>query len=315
MFKVYVDGQEGTTGLEIHERLSNHPGVELIRIDPDKRKDPTERQKILNQADVAFLCLPDVASKEAAEMTTNPNTRLIDASTAFRTDPNWVYGLPEMNRQQRLLIKNAKRVSNPGCYPTGFVLLVRPLIEKGIIGSDYPVTCSAISGYSGGGKKLIAAYEAPDAPKDHLMARPYAFGLKHKHAPEMKIHSKLDTTPIFMPSVGNYYKGMLVMVPLFSRLCKSKNVTPEFLSDFYNEYYTGERFIRVMPVNNDSALDSGFLDPQGVNDTNVNEVFVFGHADQMILVSRLDNLGKGASGAAVQNMNVMLGFDEGTGLE
>ena len=315
MFKVYVDGQEGTTGLQINERLTKHSNVEILKIDPEKRKDPAERQKNLNLADVAFLCLPDDASKEAARMTTNPNTRLIDASTAFRTDPNWVYGLPEMDNQQRSLIKNAKRLSNPGCYPTGFVLLIRPLIEKGIIDSDYPVTCHAISGYSGGGKKLIASYEAQGVSQSHLMARPYAFGLKHKHAPEMKIHGKLDSAPLFAPSVGNYYNGMLVMVPLLPRLCKPKNVTPERVVELYNEHYCGERFVKVMSPNDESKLDGGFLDPQGVNGTNLNEIFVFGHDEQIMLVSRLDNLGKGASGAAVQNMNIMLGFDESTGLE
>jgi len=315
MYKVYVDGQEGTTGLQINERLSKHSNIDILKIDPDKRKDPAERQRILNEADVAFLCLPDAASKEAAEMTTNSNTRLIDASTAFRTDPNWVYGLPEMNKHQRSLIKNAKRVSNPGCYPTGFVLLVRPLIENGIIGSDYPATCHAISGYSGGGKKLIAIHEAADVNHNSLIARPYGFALRHKHAPEMKMHGMLDNTPLFSPSVGHYYKGMLVMVPLLTRLCKLAGITPELLADMYNKYYAGELFVKVMPVNDDSALDGGFLDPQGVNDTNRNEIFVFGHADQIMLVSRLDNLGKGASGAAVQNMNIMLGFDECMGLE
>jgi len=314
MFKVYVDGQEGTTGLQINERLAQHSNIEILLIDPEKRKDPAERKRILNESDVAFLCLPDAASREAALLTTNPNTRLIDASTAFRTDPDWVYGLPEMISEQRNLIKNAKRVSNPGCYPTGFVLLVRPLIEKGIIGTNYPATCHAISGYSGGGKKLIAAYENTEAQHNHLMARPYGFGLRHKHAPEMKIHGKLDNPPIFSPVVGNYYKGMLVMVPLLPHLCKSKQVTPEFLTDLFNEYYAGERFVKVMAANNEAALDGGFLDPQGVNGTNRNEIFVFGHNDQIVLVSRLDNLGKGASGAAVQNMNIMLGFDEGLGL-
>jgi N-acetyl-gamma-glutamyl-phosphate reductase len=315
MFKVYVDGQEGTTGLQINERLEKHSNIEILKIDPEKRKDPSERQRILNEADVAFLCLPDAASKEAAEMTTNPKTRLIDASTAFRTDPDWVYGLPEMCKGQREKIRNAKRVSNPGCYPTGFVLLVRPLVENGIIGKDYPLTCHAVSGYSGGGKKLIATYEAPGAPHNHLMSRPYAFGLKHKHAPEMKIHGLLDKSPIFSPSVGNYYKGMLVMVPLLPYLCKVKNVTPEYLGELYNNYYAGERFVKVMQVNDETLLDGGFLDPQGVNGTNLNQVFVYGHEDQIMLVSRLDNLGKGASGAAVQNMNLMLGFDEGLGLE
>lgn len=314
MYKVFVDGQEGTTGLQINELLANHPDVEILKIDPDKRKDNQERQRLLNAADIAFLCLPDAASREAAELTINPKTRLIDTSTAFRTDPNWVYGLPEMNKQQRLLIKNAKRVSNPGCYPTGFVLLVRPLIEKNIISPDYPMTCHAISGYSGGGKKLISVYEAPDAKHKNLMARPYAFGLKHKHVSEMKVHGKLENPPVFSPSVGNYYKGMLVMVPLMTRICKQSGVTPDLLVNLYNEYYSGEKFVKIMPVNDELSLDAGFLDPQAVNGTNINQIFVFGHTEQVMLVSRLDNLGKGASGAAIQNMNIMLGLDEGMGL-
>ena len=315
MFKVFVDGQEGTTGLQINERLENRSDIEILKIDPDRRKDNQERQRLLNAADVAFLCLPDAASREAAELTINPKTRLIDASTAFRTDTNWVYGLPELNKQQRSLIKNAKRVSNPGCYPTGFVLLVRPLIEKNVISPDYPVTCHAISGYSGGGKKLIGVYEAPDAKHNNLTARPYAFGLKHKHVPEMKIQGKLENSPVFSPSVGNYYKGMLVMVPLITRICKQKGITPDLLAKLYNEYYAGERFVKIMPVNDESSLDDGFLNPQAVNGTNLNQIFIFGHTEQVMLVSRLDNLGKGASGAAIQNMNIMLGLDEGTGLE
>lgn len=315
MYKVFVDGQEGTTGLQIHERLSRHSNIELIQIDPDKRKDPLERQKLLNEADVAFLCLPDVASKEAVAMVNNSTTRLIDASTAHRTNPDWVYGIPELTKQQRHLIKSANRVSVPGCYATGFTLLLRPLVENGILGSDYPVTCHAISGYSGGGKKLIGVHEASDAAIDYLNAPlPYALSLNHKHLPEMQMYSGLKNPPLFAPIVGHYYKGMAVCVPLLPALCK-KMITPHGLFEMYSQHYDNERFVKVKPFDAESNLEAGFFNPQNANDTNVNEIFIFGHDSQIMLISRLDNLGKGASGAAVQNMNIVLGFDEGMGLE
>lgn len=315
MYKIYVDGQEGTTGLKINERLANFKDIELLKIDPDKRKDPEERKKLLNEADVAFLCLPDVASKEAASMIVNPSTRLIDASTAHRTHPDWAYGIPELNKKQRGLIKNSKRVAVPGCHASGFVLLAGPLVSNGIIGPDYPVVCNSLTGYSGGGKKLIGTYEAPDAPLHALNApRPYALALKHKHLPEMQKYSGLNNPPLFTPIVGNYYKGMAVCVPLVTSLFRKK-MTPESLQQFFADYYAGERFVKVKPFAPDANVEDGFFNPQGANDTNLNEIFVFGHDEQILLISRLDNLGKGASGAAVQCMNIMLGFDEGTGLE
>jgi N-acetyl-gamma-glutamyl-phosphate reductase len=314
MYKVYVDGQEGTTGLVINERLTIFSDIEIIKIDSDKRKDPEERRRMLNAADVAFLCLPDTASMEAASMVTNPKTCLIDASTAYRTHPDWAYGIPELDKNQRDIIRKSKRIANPGCHATGFALLVYPLISQGILSADYPVTCQSITGYSGAGKKMISLFEAPDADLKYLNApRPYALGLKHKHLPEMQKYSGLANPPLFMPVIGNFYKGMAVSVPLFPRLFKTK-MTPQRMQQFFADYYAGEQFIKVLPFAPDANVVDGFLNPQAANDTNNNEIIVFGHDDQIVLVSRLDNLGKGASGAAIQNMNIVLGFDECTGL-
>jgi N-acetyl-gamma-glutamyl-phosphate reductase len=314
MHKVFVDGQEGTTGLQIRDRLLGHGGVTLIEIDPDKRKELSERRRLLNEADIAFLCLPDAAAKESAALVTNDRTRLIDASTAQRNDPSWVYGLPELNKAQRAKIRSAQRVANVGCHAAGFILLMQPLVAAGVVPRDYPVTCHSLTGYSGGGKKMIAVYEAPGRPRFPIGApRHYALAMKHKHLPEMQKYSGLDFAPVFNPIAGDFYKGMAVTVPLASRLL-AKKVSPKNVRDTLAEYYAGERFVKVMPFDNDANLDDGFFDPLGSNDTNRNDIFVFGNDEHMVLVSRLDNLGKGASGNAVQNMNLMLGLDEGTAL-
>jgi N-acetyl-gamma-glutamyl-phosphate reductase len=314
VYKVFVDGQEGTTGLQIRDRLLGHGGVALIEIDPDKRKDTAERQRLLNEADVSFLCLPDAAARESAELATNPRARLIDASTAHRTDPSWVYGLPELDGEQRVKIRGAKRVANVGCHAVGFILLVRPLVAAGVLPKDYPVTCHSLTGYSGGGKKLIAQYEAPGRPRFPLGApRHYALAMKHKHVPEMQKYAGLGFRPLFNPIVGDFYKGMAVTVPLENRLLARKP-SANSVHGLLAEYYDGERFVKVMPFDATANLQDGYFDPMGSNDTNRNDVFVFGNDEQMVLVSRLDNLGKGASGAAVQNMNLMLGLDEGATL-
>jgi len=314
MHKVFVDGQEGTTGLQIRDRLLDHDGVTLIEIDPAKRKDASERQRLLNEADIAFLCLPDAAAKESAALVTSERTRLIDASTAHRTDPSWVYGLPELNKAQRASIRSATRVANVGCHAAGFILLVHPLVAAGVVPKDYPVTCHSITGYSGGGKKMIAEYEEPGRPRFPIGApRHYALGMSHKHLPEMQKYGGLDFAPAFNPIVGDFYKGMAVVVPLARRLLAKKPALKD-VHELLAGYYAGERFVRVMPFNDDANLDDGFFDPLGSNDTNRNDIFVFGNDENMVLVSRLDNLGKGASGNAVQNMNVMLGLDEATAL-
>lgn len=311
-FKVFVDGQEGTTGLRLLDYLSGRPDVELLRIDEDKRKDPAERARFLNAADVAFLCLPDVASREAVSLVDNPNTCIIDASTAFRTSNDWSYGLPELVRGQRDKIRASKRIAVPGCHASAFVLAVRPLVDAGVMQRDYPVTAFSLTGYSGGGKKMIAEFEAGGNPKLES-PRAYALGLEHKHLPEMRVQTGLAQAPIFSPIVGKFYKGLAVTVPVFpDRL--ARKVSPEQIVDIYRAHYDGEQFVRVMPAASDDNLDNGFFDVQANNDTNRVDLFVFGSAERIVLMARLDNLGKGAAGAAVQCMNVHVGADEATGL-
>jgi N-acetyl-gamma-glutamyl-phosphate reductase len=245
-------------------------------------------------------------------MVTNPATCLIDASTAHRTDPAWVYGLPELAPGQREALRTAKRIANPGCHATAFILLMRPLVDAGVVAADAPVSATSLTGYSGGGKKMIEQYEAGGDPR-LLSPRPYGLTLSHKHLPEMTRHTGLAQAPLFMPVVGDFYKGLAVMVPLqLSQL--SPGTTPEHLHAVLTERYAGERFVRVMPLRDAQTLESGFFDVQGSNDTNRADLFVFGHDRQAILIARLDNLGKGASGAAVQSMNVHLSVDEALGL-
>lgn len=308
----YVDGQEGTTGLRIHEYLAQRPDIEVLRIDPERRKDPAERARLLNAADVAFLCLPDAASREAASLVENPNTCLIDASTAHRTDPHWVFGMPELAPQQRERLRAGKRIANPGCHATAFIALLRPLVDAGWIAPGTGVTASSITGYSGGGKKMIEQYQAGGDPQ--LTApRPYALGLSHKHLPEMMVQTGLKVSPVFMPVVSNFYKGLCVSVPLHrSQLERSADATQ--LHQAFVERYANERFVQVRPLNDPATLEAGFFDVQACNDTNRIDIFVFNRDDQVLLMARLDNLGKGASGAAVQCMNVHLGLDEATGL-
>jgi len=311
-YAVYVDGQEGTTGLRINEYLARRSDIDILRIDPDRRKDPAERARLLNAADVAFLCLPDAASREAAAMVTNSNTCLIDASTAHRTVPGWVFGLPELAPGQREAIRSSKRIANPGCHATAFILAVRPLVDAGLLPADARITATSITGYSGGGKSMIAEYEAGGDPRLNS-PRPYALGLAHKHIPEMMAHTGLRNAPVFMPIVGNFYKGLAVTVPLHLSELRS-GTTPLQVRDALATHYAGERFIRVMPLRDPDTLSSGFFDVQADNDTNNVDLFVFGNEQQILVMARLDNLGKGASGAAVQSMNVHLGVDETTAL-
>jgi N-acetyl-gamma-glutamyl-phosphate reductase len=321
--RVFVDGQEGTTGLRIHEYLAARDDIEVLRIAPELRKDAAERARLLNAADVAFLCLPDAASREAAALITNPDTCLIDASTAHRTAPGWVFGLPELAAGQRAAIRASKRIANPGCHASAFILLLRPLVDAGVLPRAAAVTATSITGYSGGGKSMIADYEAAAAaapgglaaqPNAPLAApRPYALTLAHKHLPEMKTHTGLTEPPVFMPIVGPFYKGLTVSVPLHqSQLGPSVGAAE--LHAALSERYAGERFIRVMPLGDPATLAGGFFDVQACNDTNRVDLFVFASDTQVLLIARLDNLGKGASGAAVQAMNVHLGVDESLGL-
>jgi len=313
-FTVFVDGQEGTTGLRIHEYLAARKDVEVLRIAADRRKDSAERARLLNAADVAFLCLPDAASREAAALITNPRTCLIDASTAHRTVPGWVFGLPELAPEQRDAIRASKRIANPGCHASAFILLMRPLVDAGLVPAALAVNATSITGYSGGGKKMIEQYQAAaasDAEPALTSPRPYALTLTHKHLPEMMAHTGLTAAPIFMPMVGNFYKGLAVTVPLH---LKALGTTPEAVHMALAARYARERFIRVMPLRDPGTLEIGFFDVQACNDTNRVDIFVFANDSQVILAARLDNLGKGASGAAVQTMNVHLGVDESLGL-
>jgi len=310
---VFVDGQEGTTGLRIHEYLAQRDDVEVLSIDPARRKDPAERARLLNAADVAFLCLPDDAAREAASMVSNPRTCLIDASTAHRIAPGWVFGLPELAPEQRERIRVSKRIANPGCHASAFILLLRPLVDAGIVPAALPVSATSITGYSGGGKKMIEQYQRGDDPR--LAApRPYGLALKHKHLPEMRTHTGLQARPVFMPVVGNFYKGLAVTVPLSSgQLAPGSDGAA--IQRALAQRYAGERFIRVLPLSDPASFENGgYFDVMGANDTNRVDIFVFAGDGQALLIARLDNLGKGASGAAVQAMNVHLGVDEGLGL-
>lgn len=309
---VFVDGQEGTTGLRINEYLAQRRDIEVLRIAADRRKDAAERARLLNAADVAFLCLPDAAAREAVALVTNPKTCVIDASTAHRTLPGWVFGLPELAPDQRERLRSAKRIANPGCHASAFILLVRPLVDAGLLPADLPISATSITGYSGGGKKMIEQYQAGNDPALNS-PRPYALTLKHKHVPEMMAHTGLTARPILMPIVSNFYKGLSVTVPLhLSQL--PAGCTPEAIQRAFEARYAGERFIRVLPLRDPAALESGYFDVQACNDTNRVDLFVFASDSQVLLMARLDNLGKGASGAAVQAMNVHLGVDEGLGL-
>ena len=308
--KVFVDGQEGTTGLQINEYLAKRADVEVLKIDADKRKDAAERTRLINASDVTFLCLPDDAAREAVTLVDNPRTCIIDASTAHRVDPAWTFGLPELDKGQRAKIRAATRIANPGCHATAFILAVKPLVAAGLLPADAPVAANSITGYSGGGKKMIEHYRSPqrvDAP------RPYALGLVHKHLPEMRVHTGLTAMPIFEPIVGPYYKGLAATVYLPPRQL-ARQAAPAEVHKILADYYANERFIRVAPVDLEANTDGGFFDVEGSNDTNCVDIFVFGNDERMVVIARLDNLGKGASGAAVQSMNIRLGVEESLGL-
>lgn len=311
--RVFVDGQEGTTGLEIAQRLEGRDDLELLVIDPALRKDPTERRRLINAADVVFLCLPDDAARESASLVDNPNTCVIDASTAHRTNPAWVYGFPELRPGHRAALRSTKRISVPGCHATGFVAAVAPLVARGLVPSSLATTCLSLTGYSGGGKKLIATYENEFVPQGTAeRPRMYALGLRHKHLPEMAHHTGLTHPPVFTPILVNLYKGMVVSVPL--ALDQLGGVTSaQDVHRALEDHYRGERFVRVMPFGGE-GLEGGYLEPTACNDTNRLELFVFGTDTQALVAARLDNLGKGASGAAVQCMNIHLGLEETAGL-
>ena len=307
----YIDGQYGTTGLQIQERLAAHPNVDVLNIPEAQKKDPELRREYLNKADVVFLCLPDDASREAVSLIDSPNTVIIDASSAFRVDPSWVYGIPELPGL-RDKIKQSNRIANPGCYPSGMTLLITPLVQAGIVPKDYAMTVQAITGYSGGGKAMIADYQAKTgtAAAD-ASARLKNLDLNHKHLPEMQQITGLTYAPVFVPTVANIEQGMLVSIALHEHAI---NGSAQSIYDTLAQTYADEPFVKLFPINDDSQLDEGFLKASACNGTNRIELFVFTSNDRVFLTARLDNLGKGASGAAVQNMNCRFGIDETTGL-
>lgn len=308
--KVYIDGQSGTTGLQIYERIGARNDLELLRIDEDKRHDLDERKKYLNSADIVFLCLPDAGAIEAVSLIENPDVRVIDASTAHRTDPDWVYGFPELSKEQRKAISESKRIANPGCHATGLISVTAPLVRMGILPKDYPVTCFSLTGYSGGGKKMIADYEAEG--RDEKLTAPGIYGLtlKHKHVPEMTLMTGLTQAPVFLPVVDDYYKGMASTIMLQNRLLHG-TPTAEEIYRCLQEYYSDEHFVTVLPY--EEARSTMYANT--LAGTNRLAIAVCGHKDQTTITALFDNLGKGASGAAVQNMNILLGLDETIGLE
>lgn len=310
---VFVDGQHGTTGLKIYERLNGRKDIEVIKIAEEKRKDPETKRKLLNETDIVFLCLPDDAARESVGLIKNSSVCVIDGSTAHRVAEGWVYGLPELNKEQRALIKKSKRITVPGCHATGFILALYPLVVKGIVAPDYPVSCHAVAGYSGGGKSMISDYAGGNVPDSIKNPRPYSLDLNHKHLPEMTKIVGLARPPVFTPTVVNVYNGEIVSIPFVPDHLE-KHISAADIREVLAEYYAGERFVKVMPFPADDYLENGFLTFTDCNDTNNLEIFVFGNKDRVLLSARYDNLGKGASGTAVQNMNIVLGLDETTGL-
>jgi N-acetyl-gamma-glutamyl-phosphate reductase len=310
---VFVDGQHGTTGLRIRERLQGRQDIKILEIPEEKRKDPRAKAKYINDADIVFLCLPDNAARESVAMVGSPSVCIIDGSTAHRVAEGWVYGFPEL-KGQRDLIKTSQRITVPGCHATGFIALLYPLVAAGIVGPDYPVTCHAVAGYSGGGRAMIADYENRNAPDYIRLPRPYSLALEHKHLPEMTRIVGLARPPVFSPVVFDAYNGEIVSIPLASTHLE-KYLSAGDIREVLAAYYDGEPFIRVMPYPPDESLKNGFMTFADCNDTNNLDIFVCGGEERILLAARFDNLGKGSSGAAVQVMNIVLGVPETTGLE
>ncbi|MBP5402534.1 MAG: N-acetyl-gamma-glutamyl-phosphate reductase [Treponema sp.] len=312
-YKIFIDGKEGTTGLKIYERFAGRNDIEILTIDDEKRKDPIEKAKMINASDFTFLCLPDAASIESVSLCTNPKTRIIDASTAHRTNPVWAYGFPELDKSFREKIISSNRVAVPGCYASGFIAIGYPLVKSGILPKDYPVVIHAVSGYSGAGKKAIAQYEDPNRDKSLDSPRLYALTQTHKHIPEMTKITGLEFEPVFNPYVCDYFQGMTVTVGLHSRML-AKKVSAHDVWEMFASHYEGCNFVKVAPLMGEGVLPEAFIPANTLAGTNDMQVFVYGNDERIMVTTRFDNLGKGASGAAVQCLNIMMGIDETTGL-
>ena len=310
--KIFIDGSEGTTGLRIYERFENRDDIELLTISSELRKDINERKKLINASDITFLCLPDAAAREAVTLIENENVKIIDTSTAHRTEEGWAYGFPELSDKHRQSIKTGKRIAVPGCHATGLISLVYPLIAGNILPKDYPVTSFSLTGYSGGGKKMIAEYESKDRSTELNAPREYALSQQHKHLKEMMKITGLNKEPLFTPIVADYYSGMVVSLPLYTELLNG-NQTPENIQKFFDEYYAGKKFIKVMPYGAE-AESNGFLSGNVCSGWDGLQIYVTGNKDRIMISSRFDNLGKGASGAAIECLNIMLGCEEDKGL-
>ena len=310
--KIFIDGSEGTTGLRIFERFEGRDDIELLKISSDLRKDPEEISKFINASDITFLCLPDAAAREAVAMVKNDQVKIIDTSTAHRTEEGWAYGYPELSKEHREAIRTGKRVAVPGCHATGLITLAYPMVAGDILPTDYPVSAFSLTGYSGGGKKMIAEYEGDERDKELDSPREYALGQTHKHLKEMKKITGLTREPLFSPIVADYYSGMVVTLPLYTELLKGKQ-TVETIHGYFSDYYKNEKFVKVMPLGQE-AESRGFLGGNGCSGWDGIQIYITGNEDRILLSSRFDNLGKGSSGAAVQCLNIMLGCEEDKGL-